>query len=103
MADALEKSKNFKEGPGRPHQEPIIKHKRIIFNGNNYSPSGKVEAAKRGFLILKNTVDALPSLVRKQTSRWFVKLGVLSESEIHFRFEVQLENNCKTIISKRSR
>jgi glutamine synthetase len=97
MADALEKSKNFKEDLAALIKSTIIKHKRIIFNGNNYSPEWEVEAAKRGLLNLKNTVDALPSLVKEANVKMFVKHGVLSESEIHSRYEVQLENYCKTI------
>ena len=42
----------------------IKQHKRIIFNGNNYSDEWQKEAAKRGLLNLTNTVDALPELVK---------------------------------------
>ncbi len=42
-------------------------NKRIIFNGNGYSKEWEKEAAKRGLLNLKNTVDALPQFVAKDT------------------------------------
>ena len=42
----------------------IKKHKRIIFNGNGYSAEWQKEAGKRGLLNLKNTVDALPEIVK---------------------------------------
>src|SRR6187397_2604075 len=41
----------------------IKEHKRIVFNGNNYSAEWEKEAKKRGLLNLRNTVDALPELV----------------------------------------
>ena len=41
----------------------IKQHKRIIFNGNNYSDEWQKDAKKRGLLNLRNTVDALPELV----------------------------------------
>src|SRR3989449_1880212 len=41
----------------------IKEHKRIVFNGNNYAEEWQKEAAKRGLLNLRNTVDALPQLV----------------------------------------
>ena len=51
----------------------VKEHKRIIFNGNNYAKEWAKEAAKRGLLNLKNTVDALPQLVtqgrRSRSSR----------------------------------
>src|SRR5262245_4043560 len=42
-------------------------NKRIIFNGNNYAKEWEKEAGKRGLLNLKNTVDALPQLITKET------------------------------------
>ncbi len=42
----------------------IKKHKRIIFNGNGYSDEWQKEAGKRGLLNLKNTVDALPEIMK---------------------------------------
>ncbi len=75
----------------------IRNHKRIIFNGNGYSKEWEKEAAKRGLLNLKNTVDALPQLVTPQTIALFEKHKVLSERELHARFEVNLETYIKTV------
>ena len=47
----------------------IKENKRIIFNGNGYSKEWEKEAAKRGLLNLKNTVDALPQLVTKDVDQ----------------------------------
>jgi glutamine synthetase len=72
-------------------------HKRIVFNGNNYAPAWEKEAAKRKLLNLKNTVDALPQLVTKETLALFEKYKILNEREMHARYEVFLENYNKTI------
>jgi glutamine synthetase len=75
----------------------ITKHKRIIFNGNNYSDEWQHEAARRGLLNLRNTVDALPELVRPDVIRVFEKHKVLNERELRARTEINFEAYNKTI------
>jgi glutamine synthetase len=76
----------------------IIKaHKRIIFNGNNYAPEWEKDAHRRKLLNLKNTVDALPQLITKETLALFDKYRILNSREMHARYEVFLENYNKTI------
>ncbi len=72
-------------------------HKRIVFNGNNYSDAWAKEAGKRGLLNLKNTVDALPQLVTKDAIALFEKYKVLNSREVHARYEIMLETYNKTI------
>lgn len=75
----------------------IKQHKRIIFNGNGYADAWQKEASKRGLLNLRNTVDALPELVRPDVVRMFEKFRILTERELHARHEVDLETYSKTI------
>jgi glutamine synthetase len=75
----------------------IKKHKRIIFNGNGYSAEWQKEAGKRGLLNLKNTVDALPEIMKPAVVKAFEKFKVLTEAELHARYEINLETYCKTI------
>ena len=75
----------------------VKKHKRIIFNGNGYSAEWQKEAGKRGLLNLKNTVDALPEIVKTPVVKAFEKYKVLTEAELHARYEISLETYCKTI------
>jgi len=76
----------------------IIKaHKRIVFNGNNYAPEWEKEAARRKLLNLKNTVDALPQLVTKESLALFDKYRILNPREMRARYEVFLENYNKTV------
>jgi len=108
MADALDSVATELEGAVAKGEElnkavaklltKIIKeHKRIVFNGNNYSAEWEKEAAKRKLLNLKNTVDALPQLVSPAVIKLFDKYKVLNEREVHARYEVFLENYNKTI------
>jgi glutamine synthetase len=97
FADELEKSKNFKADLAALVKKTFSQHKRIIFNGNNYAEEWVVEAQKRGLSNLKTTVDALPEFISKKNIELFTKHNVLSETEIHSRYEILLESYCKTL------
>jgi glutamine synthetase len=75
----------------------IKENKRIIFNGNNYSKDWEKEAAKRGLLNLKNTVDALPQITTKESIALFETYKVLQERELHARYEIMVETYNKTV------
>jgi glutamine synthetase len=75
----------------------LRENKRIVFNGNNYSKEWEKEAGKRGLLNLKNTVDALPQMVTKETIGLFEKYKVLNEREVHARYEIMVETYNKTV------
>ncbi|MCC7416359.1 MAG: glutamine synthetase III [Acidobacteria bacterium] len=75
----------------------IRENKRIIFNGNGYSEQWQKEAARRGLLNLKNTVDALPQLIDPQVVALFERYHILNARELHARYEVMLETYNKTI------
>jgi glutamine synthetase len=75
----------------------IKENKRIVFNGNNYSAQWEKEAARRGLLNLKNTVDALPQLIAPDVVGIFEKYKVLNERELHARYEVMVEIYNKTV------
>jgi glutamine synthetase len=101
MATELEKlmkgGKSIEKAVAELLPRVIKENKRIIFNGNNYSKEWEKEAAKRGLLNLKNTVDALPQLVTKEVIGLFEKYKVLNERELHARYEIMLEQYNKTL------
>jgi glutamine synthetase len=78
-------------------KKTVKQHKRIIFNGNGYSDEWQKEAARRGLLNLKNTVDALPEIIKPAVVKAFESFKVLKERELHARHEINLENYSKTI------
>ena len=75
----------------------IKKHKRIIFNGDNYSEDWRKEAEKRGLYNFKTLVDAMPSLITEKNFKLFEKYKVLSKRELEARYVIQLEGYNKTI------
>lgn len=78
-------------------KKTIKDHKRIIFNGNNYSDEWVVEADSRGLLNLKTFVDVIPCFIKQKNIDLLEKHGVYSESEIRSRYEILLESYSKTI------
>ncbi len=71
--------------------------KRVIFNGDGYSPEWVEEAERRGLLNQRTTLDALPSLVDAKNAELFETYGVLSRRELESRHEILLEQYFKTI------
>ncbi len=97
FADVLEGAADFREALAEVIQKTIRQHKRIIFNGNNYSDEWVQEAQKRGLSNLKTTVEALPAFVSAKSIEVFTKHHVFTETEIHSRYEILLESYCKTL------
>ena len=91
------KGEELNKAVGKLLTKIIREHKRIIFNGNGYSAEWEKEANKRKLLNLKNTVDALPQLVTKESLQLFDKYKILNERELHARYEIFLENYNKTV------
>jgi glutamine synthetase len=78
-------------------QKIISDSKKVIFNGDNYSEAWHKEAGTRGLPNRRNCVDSLPDLITDKAIKLFGKYGVLSERELHSRFEIFVENYKKTI------
>ena len=98
FADRLEGVPNFEEELHTLIKETIQKHKRIIFNGNGYDDAWIREATeKRGLLNLRTTPDALPLLLAKKNVDMLTRHKVFSKAEIESRYEITLENYCKTV------
>jgi glutamine synthetase len=66
-------------------------NRQIVFEGDNYAPEWHEEAARRGLFNLSSTAEALPWLIEGQTVEAFSRYGVLSERELHARYDVQVE------------
>src|SRR5207253_3705718 len=71
--------------------------KKVIFNGDNYTEEWHREAEKRGLPNLRNTVDALPVILRKDTVELFTKYRVYSERELQSRYAILSESYVKTV------
>ena len=93
----MEKAKDVKAEIKAIIKEIVKNHKRIIFNGNNYSDEWVKEAEKRGLPNIKSTVAAIPYLISDKAVKVFEKHQVLSKVELHSRYEIYLENYIKQI------
>jgi glutamine synthetase len=71
--------------------------KKVLFNGDGYSEEWHKEAEKRGLPNLRNTVDALPSIVTEASLELFAKYKVYSESELKSRYNILVESYVKTV------
>ena len=78
-------------------QQYITSSKRILFEGNNYSDEWAAEAKKRGLNNFKTTPQALDAYVNKKVVKLFAETGVLSEKEVHARYEIELEKYTKKV------
>jgi glutamine synthetase len=81
-------------------QDITTKHKAVIFNGDGYTEDWHKEAEKRGLPNFRNTVDALPVLLKEENAALFNKYGVLSPREMHSRYEIYVERYCKDVNSE---
>jgi glutamine synthetase len=101
IATHLEKSVGAGKDLNKAVQEllPTVykESKKVIFNGDNYSEDWYKEAEKRGLPNLRNTVDVLPVILRKDTLELFTKYRVYSERELHSRFNIFTESYVKTV------
>ncbi len=97
VADALDEicaelekagKKDFNKSVQKTLQNIIKKHKRVIFNGDNYTEEWAKEAKKRGLPNLKTTPEALPVLKEERVIKLFERQKVLTRKEVISRFDV---------------
>ena len=97
FADHLEKADNFEKAIHELVKQTIRNHKRILFNGNGYGAEWLKEAEERGLANLATTPDALKHFMDEKNVRLFTEYKVFSETEMHSRCEIMLENYCKIV------
>ena len=97
FADELENSNNFDDTVHAIVRKTVKNHKRIIFNGNNYSDEWVDEAKRRGLSNYKTTPEAIPHLVDKKNIDLYTKHSIYTETEMYSRCEILLENYAKII------
>ncbi|MEA4923320.1 MAG: glutamine synthetase III [Eubacteriaceae bacterium] len=93
FADELEAGSEPKEVAAKAYGE----HKRIVFNGDNYTDEWIAEAGKRGLLNLKTTPEAAELFDDEKNVSLFERQGVLTECEIRARKEIIVEEYDKTV------
>jgi len=96
MATQLEKDlkakKDFNKALQALLSSVIKKHKRVIFNGDNYAESWIKEAESRGLPHNRTSPEALKAYTTEKAIRLFEKYNVLSKRELRSRYEVYVHN-----------
>ncbi|MDO5406890.1 MAG: glutamine synthetase III [Eubacteriales bacterium] len=75
----------------------VLKHKKVLFNGNGYTDEWVAESEKRGLYNLKSTPEALPCFTSDKNVELFTTHHIFTKQEIFSRYEILMENYCKTI------
>ena len=97
LAAATEGGSSVEEAVLAIVKETWTANERIVFSGDGYSEEWHAEAESRGLANLKQSPDALPWLIDPSTIDVFSKYNVLSERELHARYEVAVEQYVTTI------
>ncbi len=97
FADILEQADDFTGALNALIRDTIRKHRRIIFNGNNYAPEWREEAHRRGLIEWSTTAEALSHFMDEDNVRLFTRFGIFSEEEMRSRSEILLENYAKVL------
>ncbi len=97
IADRLEKASDINSEVRDIIRDIMREHKKVIFNGNNYSPEWHREAAERGLPIITSSVDAFDAIIAPKTVELFERFSVLTRKELEARYGIYHENYVKTL------
>ncbi len=97
FADQLEKAESFDYAVMHLIRKTIREHRRIVFNGNNYTEEWVEEAQKRGLTNHPNAMDALTHFADEKNVKLFERHGIFTEQELISRQEIRLEEYSKVI------
>ncbi len=95
--DELKDTDNLDEAVKVLIKKVFTEHQAIIFNGDNYAPEWVEEAERRGLLNLKSLPEAEAHFMDKKNVDLFVNNKIMTEQELHARYEIELENYAKQI------
>lgn len=97
FADELENAEDVRKAVLDLIKRVYAEHKRIIFNGNNYADEWVEEAKKRGLLNLRTMPEAMQYYIADKNIDLFIRNSIFTETEVHSRYEIQLENYTKVL------
>ena len=96
-ADELEGAEDFEKAVIALIKRTIHDHRRVIFNGDGYSAEWEKEAERRGLPNEKYTPVAMKALLADKNIALMEQFGVLTKTEMHSRYEVEIEHYSKVI------
>ncbi len=72
-------------------------HKRVIFDGDNYTEEWHAEAKKRGLPMLQDSVASFQALSARKNHDLFKKYGVMTKAEYESRSHIAVEKYVKQL------
>lgn len=99
FSDAMDAGKK----PDEVAREALMKHWRVIFNGNNYDEEMQAMLTKRGIWRIDSGVEAIAQISTPKNLKLFEKMGVFSELECksrqdimhsHYMGQIDIEAKC---------
>ncbi|MBR4204611.1 MAG: glutamine synthetase III [Clostridia bacterium] len=98
-ADRLEGADDFESALHDLIRGTVRDHRRVIFNGNGYDEKWIKEATEvRGLPNYRTTPDCFPELLSEKNVSMLTGEGVFTVEELRSRYEIMLENYCKTVL-----
>ncbi len=97
IADELEGASDVKETAQKLLAKIATDHKKVIFNGDNYTEDWVKEAQGRGLPNMRSTVEALGCITDPEHVEVFESMGILREKELEARTEILMENYAMTM------
>jgi glutamine synthetase type III len=97
LADRLEACADVRAELPRLIYQTFAAHRRILFNGNNYSAEWILEARRRGLLNIESAAESLPWFVDQKNIALFTKHGIFTEHEIRSRYEILMGGYVKAL------
>ena len=96
FADELDNACDVWQKTGELITQVFAEHKRVIFDGNNYSDDWIEEAKKRG-LLQADAVESIAFLSREKNLQLFERHGVLTRREQLARQDILLQTYCNAV------
>ena len=97
FCEALGDSADIEDDAKALVKKVLTEHRRIIFNGDNYSDEWVAEAEKRGLCNYKSLPEAMEHYIDQKNIELFAKNGIVTETEMHARYEIELEQYSKLL------
>ncbi len=105
----MQDGKTFNDALRDVLRQIVTAHRRIIFNGDNYTDEWRAEAHARGLPNVGTTPEALEAMIAPKSIAMFEKYNVLTARELHARYDVymseyeaivNIEADCALTIAK---
>ena len=97
FADRLERAESFDYAVMHLIRKTIREHRRIIFNGNNYTAEWAQEARQRGLVCFPDAVSALERFADDKNVALFERHGIYTRTELVSRQEILLDEYAKKL------